>query len=309
MDNSPLRKLPLELRLDIYERAFHAEEGVKVTLNKAVDEKKRPSQDEHNSKPHLLALRSTCKEIANETAAIVFKVNDSWNFVQPDDDSTAWGKRVQQWSQKAGDKCLERAKAVQFDIGRLDSRPSRCPRGDITKPFLCQVGSLYQNLPKQLRQCEQSFKLRIRWSSGVELVDGSRDRLDDITLVRPMLADDDLRTVSCEFEAIIQSHYAMGKYGDTWYLGNKKCKVLPFCDPPEYDMQLQRQIVHERKSLIELARRIGAAASLGLGKSMRERLEEYAVDVYWRDSFDMNCRRACEGSGISGIGKDSGILG
>lgn len=185
-----------------------------MTLNKPVDEKKRPSQDEHNSKPHLLALRSVCKEIANETADIVFTVNDSSNFVQPDNDSTPWGKRVQQWSQKAGDKCLERAKAVQFDIGRLDSRPSLCPRGDVTKPFLCQVGSLYQNLPKQLRQCEQSFKLRIEWSSGVELANSSRDRLKDITLVRPMWADD-LCIVSCNFEAIIQSDKALRKYGDT----------------------------------------------------------------------------------------------
>jgi len=112
MDNSPLKKLPLELRLEIYEMVFYAEDGVKVTLNKPVHEKERLPMENYASQPHFLALRSTCKEIAQETNDVVFKVNDFWTFVQPNDDSTAWGKRLRQWCLHAGEECLERARNV-----------------------------------------------------------------------------------------------------------------------------------------------------------------------------------------------------
>lgn len=162
MDNSPLTRLPLKLRLDIYDKILYAEAGVKVTLNKPIDNKKRLPMDTYTSKPHPLAIVSTCKEIAKEAAGTVFKINDSWSFVQMNDDSTAWGKRLRQWCRVAGDECLRRARNVQFDIGRWDSRPNKYPRGDITKVLHAQIGSMYQNLPGRLRQCEQTFKLRLK---------------------------------------------------------------------------------------------------------------------------------------------------
>jgi hypothetical protein len=96
MDKSPLARLPHELRLDIFERALDAEKGVKVTLNKPVSQdRKRLSMRTYARQPHHLAIQATCKEIANATAGLVFKVNDSWSFVAMDDDTTAWGYRVQ----------------------------------------------------------------------------------------------------------------------------------------------------------------------------------------------------------------------
>ena len=138
MDNSPLKRLPLELRLDIYERVLYAEE-VKVTLNKPIEKAKRITLDEYNHQPHPPAIRSICKEIAAETAGIVYKINDSWSFIQPDDDSTAWGKRLQQWCRNAGEDCLKRAQNVQFDIGEWDSRPKNYPRGDLTRVLHAQI--------------------------------------------------------------------------------------------------------------------------------------------------------------------------
>lgn len=41
MESSPLKELPLELRLNIYERVLHADKFVKVTLNTVSDEVKR----------------------------------------------------------------------------------------------------------------------------------------------------------------------------------------------------------------------------------------------------------------------------
>lgn len=89
MDDSPLKRLHLELRLNIYEIVPYAEAYIKVTLNKPIDEKERLPMYDYTSKPHRLAIRSTCKEIAQQTAGIVFKINDSWSFVQMNDDSTA----------------------------------------------------------------------------------------------------------------------------------------------------------------------------------------------------------------------------
>lgn len=100
-----------------------------------------------------------------------------------DDDSTAWGMRVRKWCQSAGEECLNRARNVQFDIGTWDSRADRRPRGytsDLLYPEIC---SMYQNLPKQLRQCEQSFKLRIRWKGDIALVDGQAHNVSPLTLV------------------------------------------------------------------------------------------------------------------------------
>lgn len=187
MDNSPLRLLPLELRLDIYERVLHAEQGVKVTLNQpARYQRKRLSRHAYARQPHALAIQSTCKQIAHETVGLVFDVNDSWSFVHMDDNSAAWGTRVRKWCQSAGEECLNRARDVQFDIGTWDSRADRRPRGYISDMLYSEICSMYQNLPKQLRQCEQSFKLRIRWKGDIALVDGVAHNVSPLTLVLRM---------------------------------------------------------------------------------------------------------------------------
>lgn len=280
MDNSPLKRLPLELRLDIYENVLYAEAGVRVTLNKPIDEKKRLILYKYSSKPHTLAIRSTCKEIAKEAADVVFKINDSWTFVQMNDDSTAWGKRLRQWCRNAGEDCLQRAQNVQFDIGEWDSRPNKYPRGDITKVLHAQIGSLYQNLPRQLRQCEQTFKLRIKWSSGVKLADGSRDRLNVVTLVIPLWTDD-LSIQRCVFEAASQARSGLHKYDYTWHVGSVDGSLPAFVGPPQFDKQLELRISPERSTLIGLASEIGLSTCIALKPSVRERLEEHAVDV-WR---------------------------
>jgi hypothetical protein len=284
MDESPLKRLPIELRLDIYERVLYTEEVVRVTLNKPINKKKRASMNTYNSQPHRLAIRSTCKEIAEETVGRVFKINDSWSFVHMDDNSTAWGKRLRQWCRAAGEDCLQRARKVQFDIGEWDSRPKSYPRGDLTKVLHAQIGSMYQNLPKRLRQCDQTFKLRLKWSSGVKLADGSRDRLDVVTLVLPLWSE--IMSIQwCLFEAATQARQALSKYDDTWYEGSVDGVVPAFVDPPEYDKKLARKIRPERSTLLELASEIEMATTIAFKKSARGQLEEHAVGSKAKGGF------------------------
>jgi hypothetical protein len=278
MDNSPLKRLPFELRLDIYEKVLHTEEGVKVTLNKPPDQKKRLSMDEYTSTPHPLAIQSTCKEIAKETAGIVFKINDSWSFVQMNDDSAAWGKRLRQWCLHAGEDCLQCARNVQFDIGEWDSRPAKYPRGDLTRLLHAQIGSMYQNLPKQLRQCEQTFKLRLKWSSGVKLADGSRDRLTKVTLVMPLWTNG-LNIQGCVFDAACQAKAGLYKYDYTWHVGSVDRALPAFVDPPQYNKQLARRIGPERTTLLGLVSEIALSTGIAFKSGVRGRLEEHAVEV------------------------------
>lgn len=277
MDKSPLKRLPLELRLDIYEKILYAERA-KVTLNRPIEKEKRISLDTYTSLPHPLAIRSTCKEIATETAGIVYKINDSWSFIQPDDDSTAWGKRLRQWCGDAGKDCLQRVRNVQFDIGEWDSRPKNYPRGDLTRVLHAQIGSMYQNLPKQLRQCEQTFKLSIKWSSGVKLADGSRDRLSKVTLVLPLWTDG-VNIQGCVFDAACQAKGRLYKYDNTWHMGARNGEVPALVDPLRYERQLARRIDPERSMLLRLVSEIGLSTSVALKKNTRERLEEHAVDA------------------------------
>jgi hypothetical protein len=278
MDDSPLKRLPFEIRLDIYEKVLYAEAGVKVTLNQPINERKRLSMDEYTSKPHPLAVQSTCKEIAKETAGIVFKINDSWSFVQMDDDSTAWGKRLRQWCRDAGDEFLQCARNVQFDIGQWDSRRRYFPYGDLTRLLHAQIGSMYQNLPKQLRQCEQTFKLRLKWSSGVKSADGSRDRLTKVTLVLPLWTDG-LNIQGCVFDAACQAKAGLYKYDYTWHVGSVDRALPAFVDPPQYNKQLARTIGPERTTLLGLVSEIALSTGIAFKSSVRERLEEHAVDA------------------------------
>ena len=67
-----------------------------------------------------------------------------------EDDTTAWGKRVQYWChQIAGKQCLDRARLVHFDIGAWDSHPKRRPRGSISLLLHTQIGAMFRNLPNR----------------------------------------------------------------------------------------------------------------------------------------------------------------
>lgn len=182
LDNSPLRRLPVELRLDIYERVLQRANGMKVTLNPPRKYRKKIT------KPHSLALRFTCKVIYRETTGIVFAINDTWRFSHPNDDSDAWGKRAQAWFARAGPRCLQRAKAVQFDIGTWIVRSSGSQRRNPESDVYSEVGSMYVQLPPELtrREIAHSIKLRIDWTEGITLACGDVDRLLPVPLLMPL---------------------------------------------------------------------------------------------------------------------------
>ena len=97
MDKSPFGKLPLELRLDIYQRVLHVEEDLRITLDNTSSKHRRSRTKKVNRRPtrstppqkNLLAIRSTCKEVYLETDGIVSAVNNSWTFVHCEDNTTA----------------------------------------------------------------------------------------------------------------------------------------------------------------------------------------------------------------------------
>jgi hypothetical protein len=277
MDKSLLARLPAELRLDIFERALYAEKGVKITLNKPVSpEMKRLSMRTYVRQPHPLAIKATCKEIANETVGLVFKANDSWSFVTMDDDSTAWGMRLRRWCQRIPSKqFLDSARLVQFDIGAWDSFPSRRPRGSIRMLMYRQIGAMYQNLPKQLWQCEQEVKLRINWSSGAKRADGSRSSPSPIILIVP------LWTTKANIQAAMNKSIwrAAGRHRYRFF--GPPTKAERRTQPRSRELT-QSQKRHEAKETQEvnaftkLARDIDECCCVGFTPEMRVRLEEYA---------------------------------
>lgn len=82
MDNSPLRKLPAELRLLIYEQTLTFEPALTVQL--------LHDPGSHMTIRHGLEITTTCKEIHNECVNLVFKhntwrfdINSVWNHCNP----------------------------------------------------------------------------------------------------------------------------------------------------------------------------------------------------------------------------------
>lgn len=277
MDNSPLRKLPLELRLNIYERALYVDGGVKVTLNRPRSKKRRLSREKYASRPHPLALQSTCKAIANETADLVFKVNTSWIFAQMDDDSTSWGKRLQQWRQQAGEKCLERAHSVQYDIGEWCSNVECFPRGKLSVMLLSAVGAMYQNLAKQLRQCEQTFKLRLNWSCPSDQTKkaGGKDRASPLTFLVPIWTDP--RIIEAAFPEKYDYDALLEQYRTSYW--EAAGDDMPLCSSPAEFSKNFRTIAHnDIMRLNWLAEEIEIASCIAFAQRTKERLEVYASD-------------------------------
>jgi hypothetical protein len=148
MDKSPFDKLPLELRLDIYERVLHVEDGLRITLDNKPSKYQRSHTKNADRRPtrssslqkNLLAIRATCKEVYLETDGIVSSVNNSWTFVHCEDNTTAWGKRARRWLLLAGPEAQRRVRSVQFDLGvwtkqqrNIHSRADDAPREAIDR--------------------------------------------------------------------------------------------------------------------------------------------------------------------------------
>lgn len=277
MDNSSLRKLPIELRLDIYERVLYVDGGVKVTRNRPQSRKQRLSREKYASRPHPLALQSTCKAIADETADIVFQVNTSWIFAQMDDNSTSWGKRVQKWRQQAGEKCLERAQSVQYDIGEWCSNAECFPRGKFSVMLLSAVGAMYQNLPKQLRHCEQTFKLQLNWSCSSYKTKkaGRRDRASPLTFVVPIWTDP--RIIEAAFPEKYDYDALLDRYRVSYWEAAEG--DMPLCSSPAEFSKNFRTIAHnDLMRLNWLAEEIEIASCIVFTRRTKERLEVYASD-------------------------------
>ena len=123
-----------------------------------------------------------------------------------------------------------------------------------------------------------NFKLRIRWSSGVKLADGSRDRLRKITLVLPLWTDG-VNIQGCVFDAACQAKEGLYGYDYTWHVGSRDGKLPAFVNPPQYNKQLARRIGPERSTLLGLVSEIAISTGIAFKTCVRERLEEHAIDV------------------------------
>jgi hypothetical protein len=279
MDKAPMNKLPHELKMDIFGIVLYAEKGVKVTLNKPISsQRKRLSMRTYARQPHPLAIQATCRELFKATTGLVFKVNDSWSFVAMDDDTTAWGKRVQHWChQIAGKQCLDRARLVQFDIGAWDSYSSRRLRGSISLSLYTQIGAMFQNLPKQLRQCEQNFKLRIVWSQdchGVKHANGSKTFSPEVILIAPMW-----RTPA-EIKAALNT--SVYRTGGRHRRPPTETEISNWATPhgsrqlTRAEKRWQATAIREVNAFIMLSREIDASRCRHFVPDMRERLEEHA---------------------------------
>lgn len=210
MESSLFKKLPLELRLDIYERALHIVGFVKVTLNTTCDEVKRIRKEKRiwakerppkrNQQKNLMSITATCKEIARETAGIVFAVNDSWTFVHPEDNSADWGKRVREWSKLAKHNHLHHLiNNVQFDLGVFIARKAYDRQFD-PMDIPNEAAALFLNLPKSLRRpaINHTIKVTLNWTRGVRLTPEWKDQIGPCYYALPMFGSEE------EIEAAIR---------------------------------------------------------------------------------------------------------
>lgn len=182
MDKSPFGKLPIELRLDIYERVLHVEGGLRITLDNTSSKYQRSHTKKSTRRPssstspqkNLLAIRATCKELYRETGGIVSAVNNSWIFIHCEDNTTAWGKRARQWLLLAGLEAQKRVQSVQFDIGVWTNR-----KGDLRSrahDAPNEAIAMWYYLPKLLKQrsIDCSTRLTVDWTAGMKLLGGGR---------------------------------------------------------------------------------------------------------------------------------------
>jgi len=72
MDESPLGRLPPELRLAIYEHALAQDDEIELKLKYY---RGKPALRAGNTKVHSLALTATCKQIRQESKDLFYDLN------------------------------------------------------------------------------------------------------------------------------------------------------------------------------------------------------------------------------------------
>jgi hypothetical protein len=273
MDKSPFDKLPLELRLDIYERVLHVEDGLRITLDNKPSKYQRSHTKNADRRPtrssslqkNLLAIRATCKEVYLETDGIVSSVNNSWTFVHCEDNTTAWGKRARRWLLLAGPEAQRRVRSVQFDLGvwtkqqrNIHSRADDAPREAI---------AMWSYLPKRLKQrsIDCSIKLTVDWTSGMRLPGAGRAAFGPCVYKIPMW-----RSRKEVQDAIKQSTHLQQQralvharaWRDSWAWGDGDTPA--FKSPPRFN-RWGPQLYREVDDLYEMSCALARACSYRLG--------------------------------------------
>lgn len=249
MDKSLLGKLPLELRLHIYERALHVEEGLRITLDKPSSKRQRSHTKKANRTPtrstsqqkNLLAIRASCKEVYLETDGIVSAVNNSWVFVHCEDNTTAWGKRTRRWLLLAGLEAQKHVQSVQFDIGVWTKQKRNGASRVHSAPT--EATAMWHHLPKLLKQrsVDFSIKLTVEWTSGMKLFGGGRAAFGPCVYTIPMWAPqkeikDAIQLRSCEQQD--QAHALVKVWRDSWTKGDGELPA--FTSPPRFNTRAPR---------------------------------------------------------------------
>jgi hypothetical protein len=273
MEYSPFGKLPIELRLDIYERVLHVEEGLRITLDNTSSKYQRSHTKKANRRPtrstspqkNLLAIRATCKEVYLETDGIVFAVNNSWVFVHCEDNTTAWGKRARRWLLLAGPQAQRRVKSVQFDLGawtkqkrNMRSRADDAPREAI---------AMWCYLPKQLKQrsFDCSIKLTVGWTSGMKLPGAGRAAFGPCVYNIPMWRSREEVQDAIKQSTRTQQQQALvhaRAWRDSWTWGDGDMPA--FKSPPRFN-KLGPQLYRDVDDLYEMSCALARACSYRLG--------------------------------------------
>ena len=122
MENSPLARLPPELREYIYELVLRDPSHLTVHLSSGRPKLSQPSAFRH----HPLALAQTCAQLRDESLSIFFRIN---TFALETDHitthhpgyglRTSWLNTLRQWLDAIGDDNRRQLRDVDFDIGKL----------------------------------------------------------------------------------------------------------------------------------------------------------------------------------------------
>jgi len=274
MDKSPFGKLPLELRLDIYERALYVEEGLRITLDNTSRKYQRSHTKKADRKPtrstspqnNLLAIRATCKEFYLETDGIVSTVNNSWTFVHCEDNTTAWGKRARKWFLLAGPESQKRVKSVQFDIGvwTKQQNNNRSRVHDVPNEAI----AMWYHLPKLLKQpaVDCNIRLAVDWTSVTRLRGVGKEAFGPCTYNIPIWRPSKEIQAAIKLSTRAKQQQALTHaraWRDSWAWGDS-AEVPAFTSPPSFH-RWGPQLYREIDDLYELGCSLVRVCSYRLG--------------------------------------------
>lgn len=283
MEKSLLGKLPLELRLDIYERVFYVEDGLRITLDKTSSKYQRSHTKEATSRPtrstsaqkNLLAIRATCREIYLETDGTVSAVNTSWIFVHCKDNTIAWGKRARQWLLLAGFKAQKRVQSVQFDIGvwKKQHHDIRSRVHDARNEAI----AMWYHLPKLMKQrsLDCSIRLAVDWTAGMKLLGGGRRAFGPCVYKIPMWRSRSEIRAAIKLSTRTQQDPVLAlarAWRDSWAWGEGA--VGPFKSPPRFHRRGPR-LYREVDDLFELS----CALAEVCGKRLKDRRVKFVSSM------------------------------